>query len=281
VCRAPVEGRGTKGEVRMNDVESKTAAAAYEAVRAEAEALPADQVIARGVNLDDAVSRLLGVVAALGEDADLAARLAALPAAVFAPQHLERLPTLADALSYAHRRAKTEGATTSSAVVPFKTIEEATAARERMLSLSTYYLSSKQTVADELADIRSGKGHLDLAMDLDRLAALVQEHHGVLEKDPVHYRASDLVDGPKLAKEIRTAYYATTTNTWADNARRVFTLVDRSYGEVRAAAAFVFRHEPALADVFVALRPGGGRSRRPADTAPAAPADAGGGPQPG
>jgi hypothetical protein len=161
-------------------------------------------------------------------------------------------------------------------VVPPKTIESATAARERLLSLNTYYLSSKQTVADELEDIRTGKGHLDLAMDLDRLVALVQEHHELLKNDPVHYRASDLEDAPKLAKEIRTAYYATTTNTWADAARRVFTLADRSYGEVRAAAAFVFRHEPALADVFVALRPGGGRPRRQVATVPQAPADGSG-----
>ena len=260
----------------MTDLESKTNAAAYEAVRAEAEALPADQVFARGVNLDDAVSRLLGVVAAIAEDPELATRLGALPAAVLAPHHLERLPTLADALSYAHRRAKTEGATTSSAVVPLETIEKATEARERLLSLTSYHLSAKPTVVAELADIRAGSGRLDLAMDLDRLAALVHEHHARLKDDQVHYRASELDDAPRLAKEIRTAFHATTTNTWADAARRVFTLVDRSYGEVRAAAAFVFRHEPALADVFVALRPGGGRPRRQVATAPQAPADGSG-----
>ncbi len=50
-------------------------------------------------------------------------------------------------------------------------VQQATELRERMLKTAEYNLEHKETVARELADIRTGTGYLDLANDCSRLAA--------------------------------------------------------------------------------------------------------------
>lgn len=237
---------------------------AYAALRARVEGLPPDVVgTTRGVNLEDAASRILGVVAMLESEPAIVARLESLPAAELDPRHLQELKPMALALSWAAQQVKSEQAVTSNALVPSAVIELGYALRARMLELVSYYLRRIPACWAEIEDIRLGSGHLDLASDLDRLAKLVLDHLPALQNDTLNYVATDVAEARATAVTIRTAYNSTTTAKWTDRARRVFALLDDSYSEVRAAAQFVLRHEPAAEERFVPLRQGGtGRPRR-------------------
>lgn len=105
--------------------------------------------------------------------------------------------------------------------------------------------------------------HSGLPSDLDRLAKLIVDHLPALQNDTLNYVATDVTEARANAVTIRTAYNSTATAKWTDRARRVFALLDDSYSEVRAAAQFILRHEPAAEERFVPLRQAGtGRPRR-------------------
>ena len=237
---------------------------AYAALKTRAEGLSLDVVgTTRGVNLDDAASRILGVVAMLESEPAIVLRLQSLPATELDPRHLEELRPMALALSWAAQHVKSEQAVASNALVPSHVIEVGYAIRARMLELVSYHLRRIPSCWAEIEDIRYGSGHLDLASDLDRLAKLIVDHLPALQNDTLNYVATDVTEARANAVTIRTAYNSTATAKWTDRARRVFALLDDSYSEVRAAAQFILRHEPAAEERFVPLRQAGtGRPRR-------------------
>ncbi len=86
-----------------------------------------------------------------------------------------------------------------------------------------YHLDDHSTDSAEVADIRSGTGYLDLALDLSRLAKLYQKHQNIIKKDPKNYVASDIDDARKYSSEIlRLLGDARNENakTWADMVAR-------------------------------------------------------------
>lgn len=238
----------------------ETEAQAFEVVRARAEAVPEDAV-AYGVNHDEVVSTALGVLDVIDGDAWLVRKLKAMDNEVFDAKVLDDFRAFTLALSHARRHAVTEAATRTDAAIPLAVMEEATALKNRMLKLCSYYFDDDAVLSAELDDIRSGTGYLDLASDLARLEAIYKEQVGVLKRDGKLYKVDDVKDAERLVLTIRRAFNAPSSAAWAMMAHRVFTLLDTSYEELRSAAQFVYRRTPSKAALFPSLRKGG-RKRR-------------------
>jgi len=131
-------------------------------------------------------------------------------------------------------------------------------------------------VSRELADIRLGAGYLDLANDLSRLATLYATHRSELAADQRHYETRDAERAASFAKKIRDEYRAAASRSgeYTELRPRAFSELSRLYNEVRAAAEFLFRNEPAVLDEFPPLRAAAAalsptrRSKKQADPVP-------------
>lgn len=252
--------------------------AALAAVRPMADALAAGAVQRLTTGLLHAGLRAIGVARRVAGDAGLAARFASLPPAELDPAHLSHLEDLGWAAVHLYMLGLQEDAVASGASVPVATVTDALATRGRMLAVATYHLGDIPGAAAEIASIRSGTGHGDLALDLHRLGALFDDpiFGPILATDTKHYRATDAADARRLGNRILEAMAgARIPGMPADLPERVFTLLRTSYDEVEAAAVWLLRREPAALRAFPALHamPGSGRPKAspPEPDAPAAP----------
>lgn len=188
-------------------------------------------------------------------------------------RHLDDLETIASALMFAKTNAESESAKQVEAKIPVALFERATELKARMMRVADYYLSAEPTLAAELASIRDGSGYLDLAQDLHRLGRIYAEHKATLAQDRKWYSAADAAEAAKLEADIVSSYEKSGPSKWADLATRAYTLFEESYGEVRAAAEFVFRNDPAklamVPSMFVELR---ARARAKGEASPPTPA---------
>jgi hypothetical protein len=233
-----------------------TGAEAFEAVRLRAEALAEEDVVISGTAYDNAGSRGLGLRVAIAETPGVEDRLLQLPAPLWRRQALDDIEPLSHALLYCTQQVATSAAMTADVLVPAHVVAAAMEVRTRADKLLEYHFSDHPAIARELGEIRLGIGYLDLAQDLTRYAALMEDNKPTIEGDKKYYRKTDVADARKYATEIRTYYNAPTQKPWPDRMRRVFTLLEDAVDEVRAAGQFVFRNEPALAALFISLRPG-------------------------
>lgn len=243
--------------------------AALAAVRSAADALPIGAVQRLTTGLMHSGLRAIGVARRVERDAALAARFASLPAAELDQAHLAGLRDLGWAAVHLHMLGLQEDAVASGASVPVATITEALATRARMMAAADYHLGDMPGPGAEIASIRSGTGHGDLAIDLHRLAALYDDPvwKPILETDTKHYKATDAADARRLGDRILEALAgARIAGMPADLPERVFTLLRASYDEVHAAAQWLLRREPAALRSFPALHAMGGSGRPKAAT---------------
>lgn len=249
--------------------------AALAAVREAAEALAPGEVQRITAGLLNAGLRAIGVARRVTEDDALAARFAALPPAELSPVHLARLADLGWAAVHLYQQALQADAVATSAKLPVKLVEEAVSRRSRMLAAATYYLGDLPETGAEIASIRSGGGHTDLAMDLQRLAVLYDAHRSMLEGDTKYWQATDASDARRDGDEIlATIAGVRLPGTPADLPERVFTLLRLSYDEVRSAALWLLRHEPWAQVGFPALHAVDAKPKTAPKPAPApAPAE--------
>lgn len=146
-----------------------------------------------------------------------------------------------------------------------------------MLKLCEYHFGDQPVDGAEIADIRLGTGHIDLALDLSRLAKLYQKHKNVIKKDPKHYVASDANDARTHSGEIlRLLGEARNENarTWADMVARAWLLLLDVYGEVSGAGRWLFRHdepETRFPSLWSVARAGQGRPKKTPEEPPADP----------
>lgn len=229
---------------------------AFEVVRAEAAALAAKEVVARGTNYDSATSIALKVIKDLSKHPHIAQSLALLHPDHFVQANLTNLTKYTHATIRATTLAASESATNTKAKVSAEVTASAQQVKERMLRLTKYYFADHKKLGREIADIVMGSGHIDRARDLERLADIVTEHQATLSSDTVNYRSTDVADARKYALAIRQSVEDTVPGTWADNNRRAFTLLDRAYDEVCDAVEFVFRNSPEVLALFPPLRAG-------------------------
>jgi hypothetical protein len=203
-----------------------------------------------------------------------AADFALLPARFFAAEHATLLYAKGTALFRAAADAKASQALRSKARLPLELVTEATELKRRMLDVATYNLRHLfEAMAAELDDIISGRGHVDLASDLDRLGAAYESHATVLSDDKRKYRATDAALARALSQRIQgelDAGLSPAQRAAVDTLNRVWTLASASYREVRTAAHWIYRGDDATLALFPSLYASGSPAAPPAPT-PAPP----------
>jgi hypothetical protein len=253
--------------------------AAYRALADRLAALAPADIQRPNSDLFSAGLRAIGVAKAASAD-DLGPRFASLPAAEFDAASAGDLDSLGWAALYAHTEALKAEAQATAARLPAELVARAVTLKQRMLTAADYYLTGDSESAAEVAAIRSGQGYQDLATDLLRLAALY-DGYPRLGDDGHRFRRADAAAARQAADEIVTEL-AAGAGPWNDRSARVWTLLRRSYDEVRVTAHWLLRHEPHRLGDFPALgapQPGRRSSSAPTatgeippdDTAPGAP----------
>lgn len=213
------------------------AALAFALVEPEMAALDGGRLATINVDVPRAVVTALGARPAL-----LALRpqiLAELPR--FPLGSLDKLETYALAAWYAHLLSLP----VSPAEDAYKPlVEEATGLRARMLVAAEALAHGGVLDAQHVAQIRSGKGHIDMANDLVALATLFTNEREAVEGKTVVTtaeieRAATL--GPELliALGVRAQTPPRSPSQIADQRKRAFTLLVRAYDECRRAVAYL------------------------------------------
>ena len=159
--------------------------------------------------------------------------------------HLDNLDQLAFAVLFAHAEADAHRATESGAKLPAALVERAIDIEERMQALCEYHFRDDPEISPELDRLRAGGGHRDLASDLNGYARIYEMRPDIVALDKKHYRPTDLADARAVAGSI----FNTLSDGMTSHARmaqdvlaRAWTLLCRSYDEVRAVGLHLLRH---------------------------------------
>ncbi|WP_437597092.1 hypothetical protein WMF28_31295 [Sorangium sp. So ce590] len=247
------------------------AAAAFDKILPEIEALSPDRLIAINLDIPRVVSQVLGVLPGL-----LALRSAI---AEHVPTHdvalLDRLETYALAAWYAHLAWLSSGGA-ENAVKPL--LAEAAPLREDLLSDAEALARRGLLDADTVAEIRAGLGHIDTANDLVALSALftvswaeVANKTAATEEEV--RRAGEI--GPQLlaALGVREHGKGPGPTEAADRRARAFSLLVHAYDQTRRAVAYLRWDEEDADTIAPSLYKGRtGRATAHSDTV-AAPGD--------
>jgi hypothetical protein len=259
------------------EFDAATGKASFEKVKAALLALSPETLAQPNVDLQSAAMAALVLVDRANQP-ERRARFALLPAALFGKSVIDDLENVANATLHVEIESVREDAASTGVKVDVALVQQATEVRERMLKTADYNLGHLDAVAREIADIRLGSGYLDLANDCSRSAALHAAHKSELAADKRYYDADDAELAASLAKKIRAEYRAAASRSgqYSELRPRAFTELTRLYNEVRAAAQFLFRAEPAALDEFPPLRVAAAAQApaRRAKKAPEAPAPA-------
>jgi hypothetical protein len=222
--------------------------AAFLAFKGELEAIADDDLVPLNVDLEQAVSIAIGASVRLQVLKPGFAKL------FFADEHdPDRLRLVAQAALYTHILAT--GAVAKDERFP-ALIEEAAQLREALLCTAELLAKFGELAREQVAEIRSGTGHLDTASGLLSLACLFETNwyrlHGMV---PVKFeqvvRARAL--GNELFELIGTRRYVPAPVAADDPARmrlRAFTLLLRYYDHCRRAVV-ALRWNEGDADAFM------------------------------
>lgn len=159
--------------------------------------------------------------------------------------HLDELENLAFAVLYAHSEAVALRATDSGAKLPAALVERAIEIEERMQALCEYHFRDDPEIAAELDRLRPGSGHRDLASDLNGYARIYELRRDVVAADRKHYRDTDMDDARAVAGVILNLLSSgatTKARSAQDTLSRAWTLLVRSYDEVRTVGLHLLRH---------------------------------------
>ncbi|MBI5479039.1 MAG: hypothetical protein HY906_09295 [Deltaproteobacteria bacterium] len=225
-------------------IDEKVAAQALDAEKASLAAYPVDELIPIRLDVIKTVATVLTVAkVAVGERA--------LYEQTFRDFDLARIDTLervgqAAWMTETQYRRLEAGQPAAETRPPAPLLERCRELKVEMLEGLGYALRADQPAQRILSDIRRGTGYLDLADDLQRLADLAHvrfaaiEHRCDLTRGHVD-EARKL--GSQLMETISTPQ-PKDLSQWADLRVRAWTRVCRNYEEVRAAAAYIHRHDP-------------------------------------
>ncbi|AKF03535.1 hypothetical protein DB32_000684 [Sandaracinus amylolyticus] len=199
----------------------------------------------RGLDLQQAALFGLRIARQLAEPA-VKARFDRLPDDLLSPSARNTIGPAAWALWYAVARRASATAGESSARLSEATLQRASAIKARMMKVAEYVLDGDARAATELASIRAGAGHADLAEDLTRLAALYREHAARLAEGGVHYRRTDA----RSARDAAAAILAELNDDEPSEARiaredafRAFRVLEQTYEPVRLFGRALFAHD--------------------------------------
>lgn len=171
---------------------------------------------------------------------------------------LERVRQLALATWYTRRQQLGTQPLTSEATVAPEVIAEARLRRGRMLRVLEHWFHDDAAVMAEVAVIRSGSGHQDLANDLEALADVYQraEIHEVIQHDRKHFEADEVEGARRLAAGIFASLglgRETDAKRWRVLCLRAWRLLREEYEEHRVAGGFLFRKVEAVGESYPSL----------------------------
>lgn len=159
--------------------------------------------------------------------------------------HLDDLENLAFAVLFAYAEASAHRAADTGAKLPAALVERALEIEERMQALCEYHFRDDPEFAAELDRLRPGSGHRDLASDLNGYARIYELRRDVVALDRKHYREADMEDARAVAGTIFNLLSDNSSSkarAAQDTLLRAWTLLERSYDEVRAVGLHLLRH---------------------------------------
>ncbi|HEU4410068.1 MAG TPA: hypothetical protein VFS43_32740 [Polyangiaceae bacterium] len=217
----------------------------YLSMQAELAALPASKLVVVRVDLRraSAIAHSVALRDSAPERRDDFVK--ASETGFYSIETLDNLPRIARGAWYVRRQQLRAIARASGASVSEDDVRLGYETRGRMMRVLDYQLGDRRDIADELAHLREGSGHEDLATDLDTLAELYQRDdvRPFLERDVKHYRASDVADALRLVDVIYASLgLAEEGEVERANAlaQRAATLLLGTYNEQRRCGQFVF-----------------------------------------
>lgn len=246
--------------------------AAHARLQSRLSAIPRERVVQPRADVRAAAAHVLSDTVPRLADPALRARFAALPATEFDHAALPDLEAAAQALLWVQSRLSTAEAAETGARLPVALLGEATALRKDMLEVCTYHLRGDAQAVKQLDDIRSGKGYLDLAEDLSRLAALYRARHATLAQDRRFYRPEDAATAESLSQRIGSELRPKGTQPARERVWRTWALLLALYEEVSRGGRFLLREQGEVA--FPPLHNVGRAASKKGKTQPAAPAPA-------
>jgi hypothetical protein len=171
---------------------------------------------------------------------------------------LERLPRLSLAVWFARRQQLMHRALSSEARVPEDAMREARALRARMARVLGYWLDDRPAIVNELAFVREGAGHVDLAGDLTRLADLYERDdvRALIARDVRHYRPGDAADARRLADAVFVGLGLRSerdARRWTLLAHGAFRLLTLAYDEHRRSGVYAFGRREDVGRTYPAL----------------------------
>lgn len=235
-------------------------------------AIPVQEVDVIRIDVEAAAYAALGVARFVQSDG-VYEQLAELPKRSFDIRDVDNLRALCLATLFAHTEAQAVGALETEAKIPPSVVAEAMEVEKRMQTVCEYLLGDDPEIGPELDRLRPGSGHRDLLGDLKGYIRIYELRAPVVKTDPKNYRPGDLRRAQELVAVLGQALSEGMTpraREAYDACARCWTLLLRSYGEVREAGLWLFRKDPLRAQrfpsLFAASRPNGGRPRKPRGT---------------
>ncbi|HEU4407000.1 MAG TPA: hypothetical protein VFS43_17155 [Polyangiaceae bacterium] len=161
--------------------------------------------------------------------------------------NLDRLLALAEGAWHVRRQQQRLARSSSGAALPEDDVRAAYELRGRMMLVLDYHLGDRRDIAQDLAHLREGAGHQDLANDLQTLRELYlrDDVKPVIERDVKNYRATDPDDAHRLARAIMLSLGVSKEDEakrLTRLAQRVATLLVRAYEKHCLRGKFLF-HE--------------------------------------
>jgi hypothetical protein len=177
------------------------------------------------------------------EKPETRAKFARLHDELLSPSIVNRVGPAAWALWYASAQRETADAAASAQRLSLETLKRADELRKRMMRVAEYMFADDTDLGSEVASIRAGTGHADLASDLTRLAAIYDAKKALLSAAGEHYRAGDakqarLVVGAILS-ELALGESKSATEARME-AARAFVVLASAYDRVRRFAWAMF-----------------------------------------
>jgi hypothetical protein len=193
--------------------------------------------------------------------------------------HVNDLKALCSVVIYLSAEAKAAGALKSSAKIPAAVMSDALDVERRMQGVCEYHFRNDENIWPEVLRLAPGTSYRDTAGDLMGYARIYELRHAVVAADPTNYRATDVADARRLAKEMMD--HLTSELTPEGRAAylrlvRAWTLLTQVYEEVQAVGLHLQRKVPErfaqFPSLYAAGRPNSGRRKKGA----AAPGESGG-----
>lgn len=228
------------------------ARAAYERILPRLELVDEAALAPRSTNMAEAALAAIGVAQRVAEPA-LYVRFQSMAGAEFDIAHAHNLGDLAWGTLYVAMETEKIRFVLSRSRLPEELLAEATEIERRMQACCEYLLADHPTAGPEVERLRAGRGHRDLAADLHGYTALYKAYKELLEKDPKNYRASDVDDALRLGEEIFSLIGGSLTEkerSASAQLLRAWTLLLKSYEEVRAVGHFLLRHDTDSAELM-------------------------------